>query len=549
MQWKINLLLVLFILTLAACTPDQPSATSIPSSPPKTALPSVIVTPQWLHFGVDGSGINTMDPHQAASRQERSLVDMVFNGLIRYKPGNMPALEPDLAVAIPEPVMENGRQVWKVQLRQGVMCHPGPLTDAYELTTEDVVYSLQKSADPKRSAYAGEYKGMSFEIVDRYNLKIILETPQSIYLFLPKIENYAGGLIVCKQAVETMGDQAFSQHPVGTGPFIFQDYAPNVKISLTANPQYFRGVPRLLGVEVVFLPKLSDREQGFADGSLDVIVGSNAVDWTDNWKQENTIVDIIGVGQPILLFFNPSFPPLDDVRVRKAIAYTIDRDEILALFNPLTAKNIYSIIPPEFLPGGLTEAEANALGLGYAQDLDQARALLIEAGYPNGFSLPVLASNLETLRKIHDNLKVQLARIGIDLQITYVEHAVWHQMIREDKSALVVYGAWRPNADAFLTQFFDSSSTVVSGSSPDTNFSHYDGIDNLIAGARAELNPNRQVELWKQSQIKILTDMAAMPLEYHNLVYVRRASVDYSYTPVATLALYPQFTELTQISP
>lgn len=549
MRYKMFFLLSAFLIMFSACATQKALGVN-------TSQPAIVVTPtnatstpQWLHFGVDTSGIGTLDPHLAASRQERTIVDMIFNGLVRYKPGNMPDLEPDLAVAIPQPILKNGKQTWTFHLRQGVMCQPGPLTKAYELTAEDVVYSLQRAADPKHSAYAGEYAGMTFEALDTYTLNITLDTPQSIYLFLPKFENYSGGFIVCKRAAAAMGEQAFGQHPVGTGPFIFQTYVPDAKMTLIANPQYFRGQPRLAGVEVSFLPKLAEREKGLSDGTLDVIVGSNTTGWTDRWTGTNTLVDIIGVGQPIVLYFNPSFPPLQDVRVRKAIAYAIDRNEVLALFNPRTAKNIYSIVPPEFLPGGLTKAEVDASGLEYAYDPDQARALLSEAGYPNGFSLPVIASKLEVLQKIYDDLQVQLARVGIELQIESVDHATWHQMIRQDKSALVVYGAWRPNADVFLTQFFDSSSIVVSGSSPDTNFSHYNQIDNLIAAARAELKPNKQVELWKQAQIKILTDMVALPLEYQDVVYVRQAKVDYGYKPTATLALYPQFTELTQILP
>jgi len=550
MRFKTVFLLVASIILIPSCKSDQGLITNTFLHPTVTEekMESPI-SPQLLRFGLDTSGITTIDPHLAVSRQERILVDMIFNGLVRNKPGNMPGLEADLALEIPEPILENGKQIWIFHLRQGVMCQPGPKTSAYELTSEDVVYSLNRSADPGHSAYAGEYNGMVFEAIDQYTVSITLDTPQSIYLFLPKVQNYAGGFIVCKRAVETMGDDAFGQHPIGTGPFIFQEYVPNSEISLTANPQYFRGKPRLSGVETYFMPNLSDREGGLSNGSLDVIVGSNDPGWTDTWAQDNALVDIIGVGQPIVLHFNPSFQPLDDVRVRKAIAYAINRDELLTLFNPQTARNVYSIVPPEFLPGGLTRDDVKALDLEYAEDLDHARALLSEAGYPNGFSLPVIASRLDVLQKIYEDLSLQLARVGIELQIESVEHTVWHQMVREDKSALVVYGAWRPSADAFLTQFFDSSSIVASGPNSVTNFSHYNQIDDLIAGARNELNPNKQVELWKQAQIKILSDMVALPLEYQYLVYVRRAGVDYGYEPTATLALYPQFTELTWVPP
>jgi len=183
----------LLIVFLSGCVSSQGSEALPPITAQTVAPTEELTAPQWLRFGVDASGINTMDPHRAAARQERNLVDMIFNGLVRYKPGNMPEIEPALAVEIPEPMLKDGKQVWTVRLRQGVMCHPGPLTDAYELTSEDVVYSLQRAADPDRSATAREYAGMTFEVVDRYTVNITLDTPQSIYIFLPKIENYAGG--------------------------------------------------------------------------------------------------------------------------------------------------------------------------------------------------------------------------------------------------------------------------------------------------------------------------------------------------------------------
>ena len=104
---------------------------------------------------------------------------MVFNGLVRFVPGNSAEIEPDLATAIPEPEMVDGKQVWTFTLRDDVMCQPGPDTEAYALTADDVVYSLQKSADVDRSAYAGDYAGMTVEKVDDHTVTITMDTPLS----------------------------------------------------------------------------------------------------------------------------------------------------------------------------------------------------------------------------------------------------------------------------------------------------------------------------------------------------------------------------------
>ena len=85
------------------------------------------------------------------------------------------------------------------------MFHPGPSTPAYELTADDVIFSLRKSADKKYSAYAGEYSGMTFKKRSTYILEIIQDKPASPVLFLPKLADYAGGFIISKKAVETNG--------------------------------------------------------------------------------------------------------------------------------------------------------------------------------------------------------------------------------------------------------------------------------------------------------------------------------------------------------
>jgi peptide/nickel transport system substrate-binding protein len=116
-----------------------------------------------LRYALDAADLGTLDPHYASSTPDRTVVDMIFNALVRYKPGDSSQFEPDLATEIPEPEIVDGKQVWTFTLRQGVMWHPGPQTESYELTADDVIFSLQKSANPDTSAYAAEYTGMTFE--------------------------------------------------------------------------------------------------------------------------------------------------------------------------------------------------------------------------------------------------------------------------------------------------------------------------------------------------------------------------------------------------
>jgi peptide/nickel transport system substrate-binding protein len=501
-----------------------------------------------LRFGVHVSGMGNLDPHFAAGSQDRALADMVFNGLLRYQPGNAPKIEPDLAAAMPEFKMIGGRQVWTVKLRKGVMFHPGPDTAAYEMTAEDVVYSLKKSADGRLCAYAGEYACLSVEPVDRYTVQISLPKPLSAILFLPKLTNYAGGFIVSKKAIETMGYEQFKAHPVGTGPFVFKGYRPGEKLILAANPQYFRARPLLGGVEIHFLPDIQDREAGLKAGELDVIMGFVEKGWPEKMEDEpGVVIDAHGVGEVASIYFNCEMKPLDDIRVRRAIAYALDRQKFLETAGKRFAGEVCSPVPAQFLPGGLTAEETEKLGLAYDTDLEKAKQLLVEAGYPNGFTLDLVTSEKRLYRTYYEVMREQLARIGIACNVQIVSHSDMHKRIRKEPLPIVIYVAWRPNADIFLSRFFHSDSIVVTGANPDTNFSRYGKIDRLIEAARLEIDPEKQINLWKQAQIRILDDMVAYPIMYTIQCYARRAYVDYGHPLVSTMALYPQFSEKTRL--
>ncbi|MBN2123777.1 MAG: polyamine ABC transporter substrate-binding protein [Deltaproteobacteria bacterium] len=535
-----HILIILFLLVRAV--------TVLPAGAAENPTPDAARSPALLRMALDATAIGTLDPHFAAATEDRALVDMIFNGLVRYRPGNISSFEPDLAESLPASQIEGEKQSWTFRLRKGVLFHPHPDWGACELTAEDVVYSLRKSSDPGRSAYAGEYTGMSFEKLDRYTVRIVLDRPLSMNLFLPKVCNYAGGFIVSRKAVESLGDKAFGHRPLGTGPFVFERCDPGKEVLLSANGSYFRGRPRLDAVRVLFRPDLQERERGLIDGKWDVITGSFESGWLERMSGvKDVAVDVFGVGEVITIHFNTSRKPLDDIRVRRAIAHALNREEFLKVFGHRVCGNVYSPVPAAFLPGGLTEQEVRRLGLDYPADPAKAGELLAEAGYPAGFSLEVVASERREYLDNYQSLKRQLEKVGIRVLIKVVDHSTMHKLIRRDVNPIVVYVAWRPNADVYLSRFFHSDSIVGKGARPDTNFSHYDRIDRLIEAARLEVNTEKQIRLWKHAQIKILEDMAALPLHYHNLVYGRRADLEYGHELVSTMALYPQITEKTRI--
>lgn len=515
-------------------------------SPLSGLTPAYAAAGPVLRFGISEADIGTADPHYASATQDRALVDMIFNGLLRYKPGDGTVFEPDLAAEMPRPAVVAGKQVWTFRLRRGVMFHASERVPAYELTSDDVVFSLQKSADRARSAYAGQYTGITVQAIDRYTVGVIVDTPVSQNLFYPLVSNYAGGFILSRRAVETYGLGAIKTRPVGTGPFVFRSYSPKERVDLAPNPQYFRGRPQLGGVDYRYVADIFSRELGLRGGQLDAISGAQDEAWINKMQAApNARVDIFGVGESTVIYFNQNVKPLDRAPVRQAIAYALNRDEFQALVGHKAAVRIVAPLAP-FTAGALTEREVESRGLDYKSDPAKARRLLSEAGVTN-LAFDLVTSELQSYRIVYESLQAQLAKAGIQVRLRVVDHATYHATIRKDANPLVVYIAFRPNADIYLRSFYHSASIVVTGRSPDTNFAHYTAIDGTIDRARVETNPAAQVALWKEAQLKILQDMAAYPIYYQNQVYARTNAVDYGHPLRSVLALYPGIDETTRL--
>lgn len=527
------------LLLVTACAPAAPTGTAQQSGR----------SGGILRFGQSAADVGTLDPHFASGTQDRSLVDMVFNALIRFKPGDGTQFEPDLATSLPEPKTDAGKQTWTFALRKGVMCQATDGVPAYELTSDDVVWSLQKSADKARSAYAGDYSGMTFAAVDPSTVKVTLDLPLSKALVYPKLANYSGGYILCRKAAEKLGADGLKTHPVGTGPFTFKRYSPKEKVELVANEAYFRGKPQLDGIEFLYMPDLSSRELGLLGGQLDVANGIADNAWLQKMEANADVkVDVFGVGEVVTIHLNSRIAPLDKLPVRQAIAYALDRTEFQALTGARVSELVYSPVPAQFMPGGLTQAEAAAKGVEYKTDREKAKKLLADAGFPTGFSLSMVTSELPSYRVIYESMQAQLAKVGIKIDLKVVDHTSYHATIRKDTNPIVVYVAFRPNADVYLSQFFYSDAIVVSGKKPNTNFSHYVSIDALIDQARSEPDTAKQTSLWKDTQTKILQDMAAYPVMFTNQVYARKKTVDYGHELKSVLALYPGIDETTRLT-
>ncbi|HEX5497950.1 MAG TPA: ABC transporter substrate-binding protein, partial [Thermomicrobiales bacterium] len=408
-----------------------------------------------LRMAQNAADLASLDPHYAAGTQDRALVDMVFDGLIRFKPGDSTQMEPDLATEMPEPTMDGGKQVWSFTLRDNVQVHKTAKSDAYTLTADDVVFSFKKAADTNTSAYAGDYQGVTVAKVDDKTVTFTLDAPLSPTLFLPKVANYSGGYIVPQKAYEALGADAFKTAPAGTGPFKFDSYTPQNSVTLVANDDFYRGAPKLAGIDYRFIEEISSRESALLAGDLDVINGLPEGQWVDKINKMDAVkADVFGVGEAVFLCLNITAKPFDDAKVRQAIALALSRQNHVALFGAPVGEPIYSVVPAQLMPGGLTEDQAKEAGVLYDQNIDQAKQLLAEAGSPDGFSVKLVTSQMDDYRRNYETMQAELDAIGVKIDLQVVQHAAMHELIRKGTNPLVIYVAFRPTADTYLTQFF-----------------------------------------------------------------------------------------------
>ncbi len=490
-----------------------------------------------LNIGVFSADMGILDPHRSATTANLPIMDSIFNGLVRWKPGSvdLELIEPDLAERWES--SPDGK-VWTFYLRKGVQFHHG----FGEMTADDVVFSLKKASNKETSIWYTGYTAFSkVEAVDPYTVRITLSN--NVPSMLALVLNFHGGMVLSKKAVEKYGDD-FRLNPVGTGPFEFKEYVPKQKTILVAHPKYFRGKPKIDKVVYNFVPVDQAREMAFLKGELDMIEGVKQEWWVEKMKKEkNVLVDALLPGELTMVHFNMSKKPLDDLRVRRAIAHAINRQEFRESYGLSITGEAVSVIGPGYL--GFTDKVAK-----YDFNPDKAKALLKEAGFANGINLGEFVTSPIYLNSA-ELLQGQLKKIGISFEIKMVDHPTMHKMIRADANALVPYGAARfPIADEMLTQFFHSRS-IVGTPTGITNFSHYGqatpGVDDLLDQARGEPNVEKQKALWVKAQQKIMEDLPAYPLRITYVLFLRKSNIDLGYDLKSNMTLHYQITEKTDI--
>lgn len=464
-----------------------------------------------LHYGVSTRDFRRLDPMAGPNSADKTVLAVIFNGLVRTPLGTVDAekTEGDLAES-----WESSKDLktWAFRLRKGVEFHQG----YGEFTAEDVVFSLNRAKDKKTSVYYKSYQPIGkIQVVDKYTVRIHLKTAQTALSLLPNLLDWQSGMVLSKKASEKLGDKLKST-PIGTGPYMLKEFVPQERLVVARNDNYFRGKPGFEQIVFSMLPDSSSRTIAFKAGELEIMDMDREQRAIDQVKGPGVLVESFGPGSVHKLHIDRNRKPLNDLRVRKAIAYAINRDDIIRFIGGDVAVPIYSVIPANFI-GGLESVPER---LKYNHDPAQAKKLLAEAGLPNGFTIdPVFISERPQFRRPMEIIQNQLAKVGIKINISVVAHPAWHKQNDEGNNPLVLRAASRfPTANFILEEFF------LGGGK--RNFSRFSAADAELKRAQAETDLEVQKKLWREAQIKILEDLAAYPTHMLNTIAARKSNIN-----------------------
>lgn len=397
-------------------------------------------------------------------------------------------------------------------LRQGVKFHNGN-----DFTAEDVAYTFHrlltveggvntefidqiKGADELLAGETDTLEGV--EVVDDYTIKVTLKEPFAG--FLASISS-PGVSIYDSEATEAAGDQ-FGMDPavtVGTGPFECASWSFNNQLVLTRNEDYWKGASELPGVVIKIIPDTETQSMMFESGELDILDLDYAADSVDRFTE--TYPDQIVQGPRVgIVYFTMNFnkEPFQDVRVRKAVQMSIDRQAILdALYGGRGQ------VEQGIFPHGLIGFNPDQEEIKY--DPEAAKALLAEAGYADGFDMEIAAdsSASDTMTMALEIVSDQLAEVGINAEIKNYDESTWLETRKSGElgSFMSTWSADYNDPDNFIYTFFgnEEKTKIRSINYPDTE------VMERVAKARTIVNEDERLAEYKALEEKIVHEDAA----------------------------------------
>jgi peptide/nickel transport system substrate-binding protein len=428
-----NLALVMAVLAVAVFVAV--------SGTPGTQAAATKVT---LTIGVDQEAVG-LDPNKVTAFSSFRRIDLLYNKLVTY--------DADLHVVgdLAESWDTPDARTYIFHLRKGVRFH-----DGQELTSEDVLFTIERILDPKTASpgrsYIDAVDGVS--AVDRYTVRVHLKYPLASLLSGLASGNAA---IVEKAAVlrSTSGD--LQKTEAGTGPFTLAEWVPDNIMRLVRNPTYFkRGLPKVDEVVYRVIPEQTSLLAGVRTRSLDMATISDG-SVTKQAQGDKALTVLQAPSLNLRIFsFNTTRPPFTEVRVRDAIAFAIDRDAIVKA----AEFGLGEISGPVPAPAKTWALPVNEFPE-YHPNPAKARQMLQEAGAAGAAFKIVASPTYEGGLAVAQVIQSQLRAVGLNPAIENIEWGTYiNRWVKRDFDTMVELRGGDPDPDRFLYRTFYSTGAV-----------------------------------------------------------------------------------------
>ena len=421
---------------------------------------------------------DSLDPYQMADAGTREVLFNVFEGLVKPdSDGNYVC-----AVASDYSVSDDGL-VYTFTLRDGVVFHNGAAC-----TTDDVLYSFETcAATSVTAAVVSALSAISDIKAEGSNIVITLSTPN------PDFISYVSSVYIVPK---DYADQATK--PVGTGPFKFVSHSIQENFIIERHAEYYGTGAKLNKVTYKVYEDITALYTALNSGSLDLAAHISADQAAGLTNGYNVLEGTMNLVQA--LYLNHNVAPFDDIRVRQALCYAVDVDAMLALTADGHGTKLGSSMYPAF--GKYFDP---ALADAYPHNIEKAKQLLADAGYPDGFSFSItVPSNYTPHVDTAIVFVEQLKEVGITAEIIQVDWNTWVADTygnRNFESTITGFDASTLNASALLARWVSTSSkNMINYNNP--------AYDQAFAAAQSATDEAEQTKYYKQC-LQILSDTAA----------------------------------------
>lgn len=453
----------------------------------------------------------TLDPAIAYNIVDWEIEHCVYEGLFRYAPKTGETgttLVPAMAAAMP--TISNGGKTYTIKLKPGIKFQP-PVDR--EVTADDFKYSFERMMKlplaPATYFYAGvvgakDYQAgkadhiSGYKVLDKYTIQIDLEHPDLSFLNVLTMEFCDP---IPKEWVEKWGNKNVGRHPLGTGPFMFDRWTPGQEIVLKRNPNYREaGKPYLDGL--TFALSLSPQtallklQRGEVDVLGDRLPPSDIprVMADPAWKDYVFTQPKVSIHY---LYMNVNFKPFDNVKVRQALSWAIDRDKLVKLLSG-QAQALYQVYPPG-MPGYQPDKKW------YGYDPTKAKQLLVEAGFPNGFSTTLYTDNVDPDPKIMQSIQADLAAVGVKADIKTTSNDTFYtlqSLLDKTPAGDFLWSMDYPDPSDWIIPIFSKSNAVSGG----MNSSHWwsPTLEKTIVEAQATTDAQARLAKYDDMQAYIM---------------------------------------------